>query len=446
MSTLARGSNDMQGGVSERAESGRGWRFFQLFVLALAVAGASYGRFTLGPLQETIRASLNLTDNQIAMLQGPAVAIPMMLCSIPIGLYVDRYSRTRLIVVSAALNLFAIVVTAFASNITLLFASRSLSGLASAATGIAVISLVCDFYRPEQRGRALIVTGLGEASAAPLAFALGGALLVHGAAAQTGLENWRWALLWMCAPMLIVTLLMLVLREPARTDVKLIRPPIRDAWPQLWRYRSVLVPLLVARVMVWLADGAVLVWAAPSFARRYGLPPDSVGAIMATALLVCGLLGPVMGGLIADLSQRTGGPRRTMTVLCAMALLSLPAALFAIMPTPGWAGFMLVAFLTIGLLIGNASTAIATIVIPGELRGLYVAITITVGATFLIGVSPLAVSFLSVALGGPTMIDEALAMVCASTTTLAAIIFGLGRRHFPKIGNSVENLKTTSPT
>jgi len=308
-----------------------------------------------------------------------------------------------------------------------------LAGLASAATLIAAFSLVGDLYVPAQRGRATMVVLMGEIGGAPAAFALGGVLLTmsSGVSATFGLEGWRQALLWMCAPLLPIVLLLLMLREPPRTGVVVKNPSVREVWPQLWRYRLVVVPLLLARVMVWIADGAVLVWAAPTFARSFGLSPDRIGAIMATSLLVSGILGPLLGGPLADFCQRSGGPRRTVSAMCVLALLSVPAALFSITPNASLASFTLAAFLMLGFTIGTMALTIATIVIPGELRGLYVAITITVGATFSIGVAPLLVSGLSGVLGGPAKIGLALAIVCVTTSILGALVFSIGRRYFP---------------
>lgn len=408
-------------------------RFFQLALLAAANFTAAYGRFTLGPLQEAVRLSLGLSDHQIAWLQGPALALPMALGSIPLGLLADRYSRRRLLLVGTVLNVTATILTALSAHFVQLFIARCLVGLASAALLIAVFSMLCDLYPPAQRGRALMMTSMGEIGGAPAAFMLGGVLLAMGNAVPNSfeLESWRWALLWMGVPLLAAVVLMSLLREPPRTDIKVENLSVREAWPQLWRYRSVVFPVLLARIMVWLADGAVLVWAAPSFARRFALSPERIGAIMATALLVSGLLGPMLGGPLADWCQRRGGPRRTMTALCAIASLSIPAALFALMPNATLAGLMLGVFLTLGFITGTAALALATVVIPGELRGLYFAIAVTVGATFLIGLAPLVVSGLSSVLGGPGVIGNALAIVCAAASLLGALVFGFGRRYFP---------------
>ena len=407
----------------------------QLLLLAAAVWAITYARVSLGPLQEALRVDLGLTDNEIALVQGPALALPMALASIPLGLIVDRYSRVRLFLFSVALSVVATVLTAIAPNLSVLVVARGLLGFGVAAVLVGAYSLVADLYPPAQRGRATTIVALGEIGGAPAAFALGGALLVMAGplasldfGSRTG--GWRWALLWMSGPLAIVALLMAGLREPPRTDIVVQHPRLRDIAEELWRYRTVVAPLLFARVMVWIADGAVFVWAAPTFARRFALAQDRIGAIIGGALLISGILGPIIGGPLADLCQRTGGPQRTATILAVVALLSVPAGLFAVVPNPTLAGLMLTAFLTLGFAFGTAAMTLGTVVIPGEVRGLFLAASVTVAALFSTGVAPVAISLLSRTLGGTTMIGHALAWVCALTSLLGALIFALGRRGF----------------
>src|SRR6266702_2164041 len=161
-----------------------------------------------------MRLDLALSDNQMAWLQGPALAVPMALGSIPLGLMVDRRRRGRLFQIFVALTLAATVLTALTANLALLFAARALVGLAVAAIFVAAYSTVADLFPTAQRGCASMVVALGEIGGAPSAFALGGALLAmiasaSAATAGTGLgtAGWRWALLWMSVPLVPVTLL-----------------------------------------------------------------------------------------------------------------------------------------------------------------------------------------------------------------------------------------------
>jgi MFS family permease len=406
------------------APAGRG---FQFTLIALAAAMAAYARFTLGPLQESVRVALSLSDNQMALLQGPALALPMVIASIPLGLVIDRYSRVRLLLIFAAIDAGGSLLTAAARGFALLFLARCMVGLAVAAISTTAFSLLADLYAPAARGRASMVVIVGQYGGMSGAFALGGALL---AAPNLGLEGWRWAVLGLSAPLVVVLFLMLLLREPARNDLVIQNPSARQSFNELWRYRSVIAPLLAGLVMAEMEILAVLTWAAPALSRRFSLPTDLVGSIVAVALLVSGLFGPILGGLSADVCQRTGGPRRTMSLLGGLALLTLPTSFFAVAPGAASAGVLLVASL---MMLGAtlvAGIAVFTVVIPNELRGLCMSTLAGAQVLFGVALAPVTVSVLSGKLGGPAMIGKALTLVCVTINALAALVFLGGRRRY----------------
>jgi MFS family permease len=176
----------------------------------------------------------------------------------------------------------------------------------------------------------------------------------------------------------------------------------------------------------------VLVWAAPFLARTYHLSADHIGAIMGTVLLVGGLLGPALGGPLVDYCQRRGGPRQAITMMSVLAMLSVPVALFALVPSANGASIALTVFLVLGFAIAAAASAVTIIVFPSEVRGLNLGISTFVGSIFFVGVAPLAVSVTSNALGGEGMLGEALAIVCASMSLVNAACLFVGRRYFPR--------------
>ena len=65
--------------------------------MILANTAALYSVTALGPLQETIRVALALSDNHMALLQGPALALSNVLLAIPFGIAVDRYTRVQVL-------------------------------------------------------------------------------------------------------------------------------------------------------------------------------------------------------------------------------------------------------------------------------------------------------------------------------------------------------------
>lgn len=427
--------------------SGRNWvPYFQLILLALAVTIMTYFRQSLGPLQEDVRLSLHFSDNQIALIQGLMVSIPVALVSIPLGFISDRVSRSRLIIGLMVLGMLAIVISAFTHSFLGLAAARIPLGIASSGVLIAAYSLVGDLVPLHQRGRAATFVAIGEKCGGPIAFALGGALLVTynpAAAPHIGavhLQGWSWTLLWMAGLALPFLFPLLLLREQPRHHQisQGHNPPARAALRQLWNYRRVVIPIQLGRATLSIADGAVIVWGAPFFAREFHLPPDRVGAIMGTILLVSGILGLLLGGPLVDFCVRRGGPRLVMTCMAGIALFCIPCALFALLPTVSLVAFILCLFLIAGFTIATCALGLNLIVIPSELRGLNLGITIVIGAVFFTGLAPLTISLVSGALGGEHMVGPALALVCGTATVLNAAIFLFGIPKFPRANETLE--------
>jgi MFS family permease len=400
-------------------------RVLRTILMLAAVTAANYARVMVGPLQEAMRTSLGLSDNQIAILQGPVLALPIVIAAIPLGVLIDRLSRARLLLIFAAIDMIGSAVSSLAPSFTVLAASRGVVGLAATATPIATLSLLADLYAPTQRGRAAMLMSIGQSAGAAAAFALGGSLLT---AVGRGGDGWRMVILWLALPLVPVTLSLLAMREPPRSAVLVEKPSLRSAFVELWQLRAVIIPLMMGVVMMEIALGAPGVWAASAFLRNFAVLPSHIGGIMGVAMLVSGFLGPAGGGMLADLCQKSGGATRTMSALTGVALLSIPAGLFASMPGIASASVLLVAFIALvsaGCVMG---TTLFTVVIPNELRGLCIGILASVTVLFSIGLAPLAVSLLSSAMGGPAMIGRALVVVCVSTGVIGAAMFLLGRR------------------
>lgn len=205
-----------------------------------------------------------------------------------------------------------------------------------------------------------------------------------------------------------------------------------DAFLELWSYRAVIAPLLGGVVIIDIAYGAAYLWAAPAMSRRFTLSAGRVGAIVGAVLLVSGILGPIAGGLLADICQRSGGPRRTMAVLALLALAGVPFGLFALAPDVSSAGVSLAIFLTLLPAISLMVTTLCTVVIPNELRGLCIALLNAVCDSFAFMLAPVLVSVLSGALGGPSMLARAVAIACGVTAVMGAVTFALGRRYLPQ--------------
>lgn len=407
-------------------------RLPQLLLLTLASAAGIFSRSSLGPLQESIRLSLALDDNEMALLQGPSLALPLVLLAIPLGIAIDRFPRRRLILLFALLNLAGSVGTAFAPSFGWLFAARCLIGFTGTATWITAIALLADLYPEDHRGRATMTVTIGAAVGMSAAFALGGELLSLESVSS---GSWHAVALWLSAPLVLVLGILLCLREPlsCRAASRTLTP--RELCARLWPYRAVAFPLIIGLAITQIADGAAAIWAGPLLLRRFDLAPSQMGALMGSILLGSGVLGPLVGGFTADACQRSGGPKRTVKALMGMTILSIPAGLFGIAPTVAWVSLSLEVFMIVGVAFNVAVPSLVTIVMPADLRGVCMALMSGTSMLSAFGLAPLTVSYLSGALGGPSFVGHALAAVCVASSLIGAITFASANRYFPEAIN-----------
>ncbi len=416
---------ESENGSVQSADSS--WWSLQFLLLLLATSTAFYARTSLGPLQESIRLGLGFTDNQMALLQGPALAVPLLVTALPLGTLIYRYSRARVLTLSAFGCLLGSLWTVFTGGFASLFMARCLIGLTAPAISMTVCVLCADLFRPARRGRANMILAIGQVAGTASAFALGGTMLDRFALTQNA---WRWAMLVLTCPLAVVAVSTFFVKDPPRSEPSTLRNEARSAPLDLWRYRVIVLPLLAGMVMVSIADGAAMTWVAPALSRGLALSSSRVGSIMSIALVVSGIVGPIVGGFVADLAQKGGGPRRTFLVLSAMAFASAAGGLFPVAPDVVSACILLVAFITVGSATSVIVTTQMTIVVLNELRGLCMAILTATGVLFGIGFAPLAVSLLSEELGGVAMIGRALSIVCVSTSLAGMAAFVMGRKRF----------------
>jgi MFS family permease len=398
-------------------------------LLALVTSAAIYARSAVGPLQEAVRFALAISDNQMAMLQGPALALPFVLAAIPLGILIDRYSRARLIFIFAVSNAGGSLLTAFAPDFASLLVARCIVGFSAQAIWVTSLSLLADLYAPDQRGRATMIVAIGAVVGMSAAFAAGGELLVM---LDMGSSGWRRTMLWVTVPLIPIAFSMLAVREPQRIGLAMPKPSTREAWAAFWRCRAVVAPLIAGLALFAIADGAASIWTAPTLSRNFALPPDRTGITVAMVLLVSGVLGPIIGGFLADLCQRSGGPLWTMRAVSVLAFLSIPAGAFAIAPSVASVSILLVVFMTVGVAFNVTVPTLVTIVVPKELRGLCLALVSAGSMLCGFALAPVTVSLLSGSMGGLPMIGQALAWVCVTSSVVGAVTFAVGSRSLPR--------------
>ena len=295
------------------------YRSYVLLVLVIVYTFNFIDRQIIGILAVPIKAELHLSDSQLGLMGGLAFALFYTLLGIPIARLADRVSRTGIMTVALALWSLMTAICGFTHSFVQLFLARVGVGVGEAGGVTPAYSLICDYFPPKARARALSVYSFGIPIGAAVGIVLGGFI--------TSLMSWRMAFFIVgLAGLLITPLLKFTVREPKRGALDLVpTDPDRTAnlasAPSLLEVPSLLdvVALLARRPSFWcLSLGAAcasmmgygLFFWAPSFLVRsfhMSLLHASLG--YGGLVLVGGLIGLWLGGVLAD---RYGEKRRAM--------------------------------------------------------------------------------------------------------------------------------------
>ena len=199
----------------------RAW--YAVAVLVLAFVFSFVDRIVIALLVEPIKADLGISDFGIGLLQGFAFALFYALLGIPIGRLSDRVSRRGIIATGIAIWSLMTAACGLARSFFGLFLARVGVGVGEATLSPAAYSMISDYFPREQLGRALGVYQSGALLGAGIAFLVGGAavqmLSVYDGQVLPVLGEvrmWQLAFFVVGLPGLLVALLMLTVKEPAR--------------------------------------------------------------------------------------------------------------------------------------------------------------------------------------------------------------------------------------
>lgn len=418
------------GGAS--VNEARGGRWGSLSLLSLTILSGVAMQNSISPVQEAMKLELGLSDFQSSLVQGLAVSIPVALLAIPLGRLTDRSNRVRLLICMALAWTAGMALTAMAGSFLSLFAARMLANIGAILAIPIAISIASDLSEPSQRGRALLPLSIGKVLGQALPVLFGGWLfsrLSADASLFGGLTAWRGVQLAFALIGAALLLPMLLLREPVRREQTSIGGvSFRNAMAAIWARRGLLTPLFIGQVTVVMADVAALVWAPTVLQRDYGQTLPDFALWMFGTILVSGLLGSLVGGLAADLGHKSRLRRGILLGAVAAALLSVPGALFPLMPTTNGFGLLLGLLLLCGAVTGLVTATAIAVLVPNEIRGVCLGAFMVVGAVIGFGVAPTLTTLISDLLGGEGQLRYALAITTATTSVVAAVGFARAMR------------------
>ncbi len=408
------------------------YRSYVLLVLVLVYTFNFIDRQIIGILAVPIKSELALTDSQLGLMGGFAFAIFYTLLGIPIARLADRASRVRIMTVALALWSLMTATCGLVHTFPQLFLARLGVGVGEAGGVAPAYSLICDYFPPRQRARALSVYSFGIPIGSTVGIVLGGFI--------TQWMSWRMAFFIVgLAGLLMAPLLRWTVREPVRgaLDEKQTSRP----HPSFLQVAAV----LARRASFWgLSLGAAsasmmgygLFFWMPSFlVRSFALTVLHASLVYGGLVLVGGLAGIWLGGVLAD---RQGTRSKSMyAIIPAIAFLGTLPFYVAGVLSSSIEACMLISLVptALGLVwLGPVLTAVQHLV-PSDMRSTASAIFLFINNLIGIGLGTTLIGILSDALRVRGAGAESLRYAILSGTgfyMVAALLFFFAARHLKK--------------
>ena len=197
-----------------------GWFLVVMFTIAYIFSYVD--RSILGLLIEPIKAEFGLSDRSIGWLLS-AFTLIYGFVGIFMGWLIDRGKRIWIVSIGVALWSAATVATGTAKNFAQLFAARMGVGVGEATLSPATFSMIGDSFPTEKRGKPIAFYSSALPIGAGLASLLSGAIIAWTAASGSQtlpffgeLSSWRFTLIIVGLPGLVLALFFLFLKEPGR--------------------------------------------------------------------------------------------------------------------------------------------------------------------------------------------------------------------------------------
>lgn len=406
-----------------------------VWLLTLTIFSALTVGGLLAPIQEAVKLDLGLSDFQLAMIVGSATAIPAAILSLPIAWMVDHHTRTRLLIILAAFWAVGTIGTAFAQDFYGLFAARLVSGIGAATAFPVLVSILADVCMPERRGRSMLLISIGAWAGVAAAFAIGGTLFgwleANPTAFVEDMPPWREAHLLVGIAAAILVLPLFLIREPARHEVERANPPLRVALQAFWSRRGFLGWLYIGNFAGGFAEGAAALWLGSVLVRQYGQSPGEFGGWVGLVILGSGILGSIIGGFTADLSQKLKMRGAILLPALIATALSIPASAYPIMPNVTLFAWVLFALLLGGVIINLVNSAAIAVLLPNEERATSLAalavIAKIVGGPVTAGV----IAWMTTLFKGPMGLGMTLTWLGVITGVISLVGYGMAMRNAP---------------
>ncbi len=308
-----------------RAPASSYWALFGLFLANIFNVG---DRIIFGVVVQPIKTELALSDTQMSLASGLFFVLFNLVGGLFIARMVDRGNRIRILTFGVVAWSLATAATGLAQDFVSLSLARIVVGIGEATAFPAAMSLIPDLFRLNARGKAVATF-----QSSNFIGIVGGTILAGILGAAIGWRN----MFFVCGGAgLVVALLLLTVREPARDLDGEEAAEFKSYWSDLWEgcrrvlglpgFPMLLIAFGISGMMVFVLGA----WGPAFLLRSHGVPLSQVGLVIGPAVGIGGITGTLFSGFLADwLVKRSGRKVDMLKIpLFAVPLAIPPMAVF----------------------------------------------------------------------------------------------------------------------
>lgn len=366
-----------------------------LALITLISAVNSMDRGAVGLALQEIKIEFALSDSQLGLVTGLAVALLSSATAVPIARLADRGDRARIITLATATWSVATTLTSAIGGYLHLLLVRVFSSMGDVAANPPAQSLITDAFAPAERPRAMGIFLMGNTFSGVLGYLVGGWLSEY--------FGWRTMFFLIGLPGFLLTgVAWLWLADPwrrngvgtaqrASSDVYM---PIVPVLAALWRNRTFRILLTANLTWAFFSTG-IASWSPSYFIRTYGLSLGELGTWFALVFGGAGLVGVITGGELASRFAGDNMPLQLRVVACNQALAAaVTGGAYAVNNVHLALALQGTAAVLGGLSLGPLYSALVSVVQP-RMRATAVAISGVCVSIMGMGLGPLTIGMLS---------------------------------------------------
>lgn len=410
-------------------------------LLMLANTLAFVDRQALALLVQPIKSDLQVSDTMMSLLYGLSFTLFYVIVGVPIARIADRANRRNIIAGAVFVWSLATALCGLARSFPALFAARVGVGAGEGGLSPAAYSLLADSFPKNRLPAAMGVYQMGTYIGGASALLIGGAISVYVPPGQTvavpmlgDVRGWQLVFLLLGLPGLLLSAVLLLIREPARQGT---RPddaavPLAEFFRHIRSRLAAYAGIAIGFALMILVGNATGAWIPAFLERKFGMTTAEIGASYGPIVLACGVSGTLCGGFVASALKSRGFRYANLqaAILGFAALIPLTIAFPLVGSTTAALALIGAMNFFAGFNFGGGLAALQEIT-PNRMRALvssgYMVAVNVIGA---VG-GPLSIALVTdYWFADPADLPFAISAVCAIASPLALVFLLVGLRGY----------------